>query len=119
MPVTDNDTKLICMKWRAKKKLSLMLLLLPGGLVACTAATSDVHHSANSDVHQPAEVCSTLRHNFIESKVATGDGQGHGPDTGSFEWHSVVEFKLGVRGDAQVPERGSSQWCEFVEAKLK
>lgn len=51
----------------------------------------------------------------IEQQVPTGDGQGHGPDIGSDEWHSVVEFKLGVRGEDSVPTRNTQQWCAFVE----
>lgn len=47
--------------------------------------------------------------------MPTGDGQGHGPDLGSDEWKSVVEFKLGIRGDPQVPGRDSQAWCTYID----
>ena len=59
--------------------------------------------------------CSDLWYPYINGIVVTGDGAGHGPDVGSDEWQSVVEFKLGVRGDADVPDRSSAAWCEFVD----
>ena len=42
-----------------------------------------------------------------------------GPDIGSDEWQSVIEFKLGIRGQADLPARGSREWCEFIEARLQ
>ncbi|MCR9259261.1 MAG: hypothetical protein NXH95_06035 [Pseudomonadaceae bacterium] len=51
----------------------------------------------------------------IENAVSTGDGRGHGPDLGSEEWHSVVEFKLGVRNKTATPERNTAAWCEYVD----
>jgi hypothetical protein len=27
----------------------------------------------------------------------------------------VVEFKLGVRGNSNVPARSSAAWCEFID----
>jgi len=50
----------------------------------------------------------------IDSQLISGDGQGHGPDLGSQEWRSVIEFKLGIRGDANVPARNSALWCDYV-----
>jgi membrane-bound inhibitor of C-type lysozyme len=52
----------------------------------------------------------------IESQLQTGDGRGHGPDIGSDEWQSVVEFRLGIRDLPGLPERGSAAWCAYVEA---
>ena len=52
---------------------------------------------------------------FIDNKVATGDGRGHGPDLGSTEWQSAVEFKLGIRGKAEVPQRNSDAWCHHID----
>ena len=51
----------------------------------------------------------------VESRVGTGDGQGHGPDPGSGEWRSVVEFRLGIRGDPSVPARDGSTWCDYID----
>jgi len=52
---------------------------------------------------------------MIEEKVSTGDGQGHGPDLGSDEWKSVVEFKLGIRGEPDVPSREGAAWCRHID----
>jgi len=59
--------------------------------------------------------CSDSWYRAIEQKVVTGDGQGHGPDIGSGEWKSVVEFKLGIRGEAGLPGRDSKTWCSYIE----
>ncbi|BBB26165.1 hypothetical protein [Amphritea japonica] len=58
--------------------------------------------------------CSHEWFTLVEKKVPTGDGQGHGPDSGSLEWRSVVEFKLGIRGNAEVPVRDSEAWCNYI-----
>lgn len=54
----------------------------------------------------------------VESQLGTGDGRGHGPDLGSMEWRSVIEFKLGIRGQSDVPARDSEAWCEFIDRKI-
>ncbi|MCH9694849.1 MAG: hypothetical protein K0U72_10100 [Gammaproteobacteria bacterium] len=64
------------------------------------------------------EPCSTMWLQLVEEHVSTGDSEGHGPDLGSSEWRSVVEFKLGVRGDPIVPDRATSDWCYFVDRRL-
>lgn len=63
--------------------------------------------------------CTQKWYLFIERKVATGDGQGHGPDLGSDEWQSVVEFKLGIRGKADVPQRNSDAWCRYIDRSVR
>jgi hypothetical protein len=45
----------------------------------------------------------------------TDDGQGHGPDIGSDEWKSVIEFRLGIRGKPDLPARASEAWCHANE----
>ena len=52
------------------------------------------------------------------SRLVTGDGQGHGPDIGSDEWRSVVEFKLGIRDDPSTPTRDSEDWCAYIDERL-
>ena len=52
---------------------------------------------------------------FAEEQIATGDGQGHGPDPGSVEWRSTIEFKLGIRDDPAVPPLESAQWCGYID----
>jgi hypothetical protein len=64
-------------------------------------------------------VCSDAWYRTVEARVGTGDGQGHGPDPGSDEWKSVVEFRLGVRGRPDVPPRDGDAWCRYVEGLLR
>ncbi len=44
---------------------------------------------------------------------------GHGPDIGSEEWKSVVEFQLGIRGNPGVPDRSSEAWCPFTDQQIQ
>ena len=53
-----------------------------------------------------------------EKEILTGDGQGHGPDIGSLEWRSVIEFKLGIRNDPKVPSLESTQWCNYINERF-
>jgi hypothetical protein len=64
-------------------------------------------------------MCSSDWFAYAESAVSTGDGQGHGPDLGSEEWRSTIEFKLGIRGLAEVPERMTDKWCQYIDSKIK
>lgn len=59
--------------------------------------------------------CTDAWERFIEEKVPTGDGRGHGPDVGSAEWQSVVEFRLGIRGEPGVPARDTAAWCRHID----
>lgn len=61
-----------------------------------------------------ANVCSADWYALVENQVLTSDDHGHGPDVGSNEWRSVVEFKLGVRGDKKNPPIESDQWCKYI-----
>ena len=65
------------------------------------------------------QTCSQEWYQSVEEKLATGDAQGHGPDLGSTEWRSVIEFKLGIRGDTDVPPRESDEWCTFISKKIR
>lgn len=65
------------------------------------------------------EPCSGEWQQWVESRLTTGDGQGHGPDIGSDEWRSVVEFKLGIRDDPSVPSRGSDEWCSYIDKRIR
>jgi hypothetical protein len=67
---------------------------------------------------QTPALCSDAWAKYVESKIPTGDGMGHGPDIGSDEWRSVVEFKLGIRGNPQVPDRNSQKWCQYIDELL-
>lgn len=73
--------------------------------------------------HQDVDVafpklCSAAWFDSVDKQLITGDSQGHGPDIGSDEWKSVVEFKLGVRGQSSVPERHTPQWCDYIAEKV-
>ncbi|WP_298722465.1 MliC family protein [uncultured Oceanisphaera sp.] len=68
---------------------------------------------------QAEALCSESWSQAIEQTVATGDGQGHGPDVGSDEWKSVIEFKLGIRGQPQVPPRNSAAWCQYIDRQVR
>ena len=63
--------------------------------------------------------CSVQWQQYIEAQLRTGDSEGHGPDIGSLEWLSVVEFKLGIRGDPAIPSRESDEWCIFIDEKIR
>jgi len=60
------------------------------------------------------QACSEQWYEFVEENITTGDGLGHSPDVGSSEWRSAVEFKLGIRGEPQLPAVDNEQWCEFI-----
>jgi len=64
---------------------------------------------------QAGTPCGDAWYRAIEQKVTTGDGRGHGPDIGSGEWKSVVEFRLGLRGEPDLPDRDSEAWCGYIE----
>jgi uncharacterized protein len=63
--------------------------------------------------------CTDAWYQAIEKRLQTADAQGHGPDIGSDEWKSVIEFKAGVRGGANVPERNSEKWCTYIDQQTK
>lgn len=62
--------------------------------------------------------CSEQWQENVETKLQTGDSEGHGPDIGSLEWRSVVEFKLGIRGNPAIPSRESDEWCTYIDAEI-
>ncbi len=63
--------------------------------------------------------CSEQWFQYVEERLGTQDAHGHGPDIGSSEWRSVVEFKLGVRGNPDVPARDTSEWCDYVDERIE
>lgn len=64
---------------------------------------------------QAQSICSDAWYKAIDKELQTTDAQGHGPDIGSDEWKSVIEFKLGAREGANVPERSSEKWCQYID----
>lgn len=71
---------------------------------------------AGSETDTP---CSDEWNRFVDHKIISGDGQGHGPDLGSDEWKGVVEFKLGIRGQAGLPARDSDDWCQLIDRLVR
>ena len=67
----------------------------------------------------PPNPCSAEWFDFVERKVSSGDGQGHGPDLGSDEWKGVVEFRLGIRGQPNIPPRDSAEWCSYIDRLVR
>lgn len=80
-----------------------VLLLFTLTLTTCTGLSPDAQSPCPDHLLQR-----------IEQQVGTGDGRGHGPDIGSAEWYSVVEFRLGIRDNAAVPAPGTEAWCSFI-----
>ena len=62
--------------------------------------------------------CSNEWLHYVEGQISSGDNQGHGPDVGSLEWQSVIEFKLGLVDDSTVPSKSTAQWCEYIQLTL-
>ena len=90
------------------KWLSVLLIVAAG-----------LAHAGESRSPESGVVCSAAWYRSIEKKVTTGDGEGHGPDLGSEEWKSVIEFKLGIRGKPDVPSRSSPTWCSYIDQLVR
>ncbi len=67
----------------------------------------------------PWLLCSDFWYRTIEEQVPTSDLHNHGPDAGSEEWKAVIEFKLGVRGEPDVPSRDSESWCWYIDQLVR
>jgi len=76
----------------------------------CAHASDDHQASMEAGI-----LCSDSWYRFIDDTVATSDNQGHGPDVGSDEWESVIEFKLRIRDDPNLPDRDSEAWCRHID----
>jgi uncharacterized protein len=72
-----------------------------------------------STMPETGDPCSDAWYRSIEEKVSTGDGHGHGPDIGSDEWKSVIEFKLGIRSNPNVPDLHTEAWCTYVDQMVR
>jgi hypothetical protein len=86
-------------------------IVLPGIVLAAACSGEQTHETS-------PEPCSEQWQQSIEARLHTGDSQGHGPDVGSAEWFSVVEFKLGIRGKPEVPSRDSLEWCTYIDDRI-
>jgi len=88
-------------------------------LVILTLIISAIAIMINQPVLENGSLCTDSWERFIEDNVSTGDRMGHGPDLGSDEWKSVVEFKLGIRGDSNTPQRDTEAWCAYIDKLLR
>ena len=82
--------------------------------VVCMALSSGARAGSEA-----VTTCTMEWYQFVEQKLVSGDGQGHGPDLGSDEWKSVVEFRLEIRGQADLPDRNSEQWCQLIDGLVR
>jgi len=88
--------------------------------VACLIGLSAWSRAAAAGAPPQTPVpCSPDWLQWVEQTVSSGDGQGHGPDIGSGEWKSVIEFKLGLRGAAALPTPDSQSWCRFIDEAIR
>lgn len=94
----------------------LRLFIIIFLVITTTAEAGETNKQQRSD---KLELCSPQWEHFIEDKVLSGDGKGHGPDIGSAEWKSVIEFKLGIRGNPSVPDKKSEAWCHYIDSKVR
>lgn len=87
----------------------------------CLVSSSCLMLACQNQVSQGeySDLCTQSWYQSVEKVVASGDGMGHGPDVGSEEWKSVIEFRLGIRGDADLPDRNSMEWCVYVNNLVK
>lgn len=98
-------------------KLFLSAMTLSLALFACSQGNQEV--SDTPDITASPQLCTAAWYDSINAAVQTDDGQGHGPDVGSDEWKSVIEFRLGVRGDPDVPERDTPAWCQYIQTLVE
>jgi hypothetical protein len=96
----------------------MMIKRFLGWLALAIASTMIIgcshRHDSSTERELLQNICTAEWYNLVERQLSTGDGQGHGPDLGSLEWRSVVEFKLGLRGDARVPALETDLWCAYI-----
>lgn len=73
-----------------------------------------VAHSSIATEEETSQ-CTDSWYAQVENKITTSDQHAHGPDVGGNEWRSVVEFRLGIRGNEQNPPLDSEAWCTFID----
>lgn len=97
------------------RSMKHLLNQLPLTTLTCIAVAAC--SSTSSDpilILEQTATCSDQVLLHIDGMVVTQDGQGHGPDQGSEEWHSAVEFKLNVTSKPDLPARNSNEWCAYI-----
>ncbi len=101
------------------KKFRIQNSTALGLILALTAGTAFPANNDGKSTPETGALCSDAWYRSIEKKVPTGDGRGHGPDVGSDEWKSVVEFKLDIRDKPDVPRRDSEAWCRYIDQMVR
>lgn len=106
------------------KKLIITFLIIIISIVTVVSLTTmkgelSSATIASSITAENESLCSDAWARYVENIISTGDGKGHGPDIGSDEWKSVVEFKLDIRGNVQTPARESIAWCRYIDQYVK
>ena len=100
----------------------LFILILTGLISACAGPQKSSPINKLEPTQQaPKDVklfCSPEWFRYVESQVISSDHLGHGPDLASEEWQSVVEFKLGLQANSNVPLKNTPQWCQFIQQQL-
>ena len=91
----------------------LYIFLLYSSLYVLSACQSPMIQA------ESPQLCTEPWYRAVESAIPSGDGMGHGPDLGSEEWKSVIEFKLGIRGNPATPDRNSPEWCNYINQFIK
>ena len=88
-------------------------------MLACSCALVGCGAPELTPGQAGSEPCTDEWFQLLETQLGTGDGMGHGPDIGSGEWRSVIEFKLGVRDDPGVPDNQSPEWCAYIDERIR
>lgn len=91
-----------------KKNLTITLLI-------SLSLTSCVNKKQEK---QKSQECTKSWYHKAEAKMPTGDEHGHGPDIGSDEWKSVIEHRIGIKGNKIVPSIKSKEWCSYIDKIL-
>lgn len=105
--------------------MGVFLLLLISLLSACssfelTTTESDSIPDTNTSEESSSKAlfCSAEWFHYVEGQLHSLDQEGHGPDLGSTEWQSVVEFKLDLVKQSDIPKKSTPQWCEYIQIQL-
>ncbi|NRA54033.1 MAG: hypothetical protein HRU23_07790 [Gammaproteobacteria bacterium] len=111
---------------------NIKTLLLGISAVGCVSTVPPIPQSivppkAQKSAKIPAPLnympCTGPWFSAVNHHLAVLDQQGHGPDNGSAEWRSVVEFKLELKDKPNRPELLSNllsnAWCDYIQTVLK
>jgi len=78
-------------------------------LAVATSSCTTPQSSADQTI-----TCSSEWFSLVDQKVQVTDSQGHGPELGSAEWRSAVEFKLGIDEHSKAPPIATEKWCTYI-----